>query len=120
MKKFEGKKTYMILNGIFHIAFMLILSFFIFSSQGYGSTDIPVKVITTPVTLGASALFTGFSAAGITNQAIFTVANVDMGTTASSTLVNGFHITETTSNIGTVKDTTQTAPPCEDICILSM
>ena len=75
---------------------------------------------TTPVALGAAAPFGGFGGgAGMTNQGVFTVINGDIGTTAASTLITGFHdtggrvYTETTSNIGTVNGTiyTATAPP---------
>src|SRR6185369_3289253 len=70
--------------------------------------------------LGVAAPFAGLSGgAGVTNQGIFTVINGDMGTTAASTLVTGFHdtggnvYTETPLNIGTVNGTiyTATAPP---------
>jgi len=73
-----------------------------------------------PVALGVAAPFAGLSGgAGVTNQGIFTVINGDMGTTAASTLVTGFHdtggnvYTETPLNIGTVNGTiyTATAPP---------
>jgi hypothetical protein len=50
----------------------------------------------------------------MTNQGIYTVVNGDMGTTADSTLVTGFHdqgavFTETQLNIGTVNGTIYTA-----------
>ena len=78
------------------------------------------------VNLGAASTFGAFGgAAGITNQGINTVINGDIGTTAASTLVTGFHdttvpyiqfsggciYTETTLNVGTVNGTIFTAPP---------
>lgn len=75
---------------------------------------------TPPVALGAASLFGGMGGnAGITNQGIFTVVNGDIGTTAASTLITGFHdtggnlYTQTPLNIGTVNGTiyTATAPP---------
>ena len=117
MNQYEGEKTFRIVNGLYHSAFILILSLLIYSFPApvFGSTDIPVKVNTTPVALGAAALFTGFGTGAVmTDQAISTVANRD----AAATLVTGFHATEK-SNIGPVNGSIQTAPPCEDICILS-
>ena len=71
-----------------------------------------------PVDLGAAAPFGGFGgAAGMTNQGTLTVVNGDIGTTAASTLITGFHdtggnvYTETPLNIGTVNGTIYTAPP---------
>jgi hypothetical protein len=117
MNQYEGEKTFRIVNGLFHIAFILILSLLTYSLPApvFGSTDIPVKVNTTPVALGAAALFTGFGTGAVMNdQAIFTVANRD----AASPLDTGFHTTEK-SNSGAVNGSIQTAPPCEEICILS-
>ncbi len=72
----------------------------------------------TPVALGAAGPFAAFGgAAGITNQGILTLINGDIGTTAASTLITGFHdstgaiYTETPLNIGTVNGTIYTAPP---------
>ena len=69
--------------------------------------------------LGAAATFGSFGgSAGITNQGIDTVINGDIGTTAASTLVTGFHdagvgctYTETGSNMGMVNGNIDTAPP---------
>lgn len=125
MKRFMGRKTYLLS--------MLVLSVFLFSLPAYaGSQDHeknnkqnkndnkldktdhnnnkpPVVVpTTTPGDLGAAASFGVFGGgAGMTNQGVFTVVNGDIGTTATSTLVTGFHdsnavYTETTSNIGDV------------------
>jgi hypothetical protein len=56
--------------------------------------------------------------AGMTNQGLTTVINGDIGTTAVSTAVTGFHdltpnctYTETGSNVGIVNGTIYTAPP---------
>jgi len=78
------------------------------------------------VVLGTAALFGDFGGtAGMTNQGILTVVNGDIGTTAISTGVTGFHdtsiaivgavwpctYTETTLNIGQVNGTIYTYPP---------
>jgi hypothetical protein len=70
------------------------------------------------VILGAASTFGGFGgSAGLTSQGIFTVVNGDIGTTAASTLVTGFHdtggnvFTETPLNIGQVNGTINCAPP---------
>jgi hypothetical protein len=93
---------------------MVVLSVFMSGLPGYA------LAATTPVYLGAAASFGGFGgAAGITNQGIFTVVNGNIGTTAVTTLITGFHdsggnvYTETTLNIGAVNGTvyTATAPP---------
>jgi hypothetical protein len=78
------------------------------------------KTGTGPVNLGSAGTFAGAmgGAAGLTNQGTLTVVNGDLGTTAASTLVTGFHdaagctYTETTLNIGAVNGTIYTkAPP---------
>jgi len=67
--------------------------------------------------LGTVAQFGAFGGnAGITNQGTNTVVNGSIGTTASSTLMTGFHdaaaiYTETPLNIGQVTGTVFTAPP---------
>ena len=69
--------------------------------------------------LGVTVTFGSFGGnAGATNQGINTVVNGDLGTTAASTLVTGFHdagpgctYTETGSNVGTVKGKIYTAAP---------
>jgi hypothetical protein len=82
-------------------------------------------VIPPPVNLGTGSLFGSFGgSAGITNQGINTVINGDIGTTAVSTLITGFHdtsvmvggvaectYTETPLNIGLVNGSIDTAPP---------
>jgi len=120
MKKFTAQKAY--------LAFMLVLSVFISSSLAYAGSDSHNRdqkpsgtkppVVKTPGDLGAAASFGVFGGgAGITNQGIYTVVNGDIGTTAASTLVTGFHdskavYTENTSNKGKVNGTvyTTTAP----------
>jgi hypothetical protein len=72
-----------------------------------------------PVALGTAALFGGFGGnAGMTNQGINTVINGNIGTTAVSTLITGFHdltpgcvYTETPLNVGVVNGAIDTAPP---------
>ena len=117
MHLYEGEKPFRRVHGLFHTAFILSLSLLIYSLPApvFGSTEIPFKVNTTPVVLGTAALFTGFGTGAVmTDQAIAPVANRD----AAATLVTGFHATEK-SNIEPVNGSIQTAPPCEDICILS-
>jgi hypothetical protein len=69
----------------------------------------------TPKVLGSAATFGVFGGgAGMTNQGIYTVVNGNIGTTAASTLVTGFHdkrakFTETTLNKGNVTGTVHTA-----------
>jgi hypothetical protein len=70
------------------------------------------------VVLGGAASFGGFGgSAGLTNQGIYTVVNGDLGTTAASTLVTGFHdgggnvFTETPLNVGLVTGIINCAPP---------
>ena len=72
-----------------------------------------------PIDLGLAAPFGAFGgAAGMTNQGVYTVIYGDIGTTAASTLVTGFHdstgdgYTETPLNIGDVTGRIYTdAPP---------
>lgn len=83
-------------------------------------------LVTPPVVLGPTvSLFGAFGGtAGITNQGAFTVVNGNIGTTAVSTLITGFHdtsvvvggvaactYTETPLNIGLVNGVIDTAPP---------
>jgi len=76
-------------------------------------------IVPPPVNLGTAVLFGGFGGdAGITNQGILTVINGNLGTTAASTLITGFHdntanciYTETPLNMGLVNGTINTAPP---------
>ena len=72
-----------------------------------------------PPPLGTAATFGVFGgSAGMTNQGLLTIVNGDIGTTAVSTAVTGFHdagpgctYTETPLNIGTVNGLIYTAPP---------
>lgn len=105
---------------------MLILSILVSSSLVYAGSHkhesdrsmppvVKPPVATTPGYLGAATLFGVFGGgAGMTNQGIYTAVNGDIGTTAASTLVTGFHdkgavYTETTANIGKVSGTIHTA-----------
>lgn len=76
------------------------------------------------VALGAATSFGAFGgSAGVTNQGLNTVVNADLGTTAVSTALTGFHdgvagvnkcdYTETGLNVGTLPGTNRvyTAPP---------
>lgn len=72
-----------------------------------------------PSILGSASTFGDFGgSAGMTNSGLFTVVNGDIGTTAVSTAVTGFHdagpgctYTETPLNVGTVNGLIYTAPP---------
>ncbi|MDA8431159.1 MAG: ice-binding family protein [Geobacteraceae bacterium] len=112
MKRFKTPKAYLV--------FMLIMGVVISSSIVYGSSDSHNRktkppVSSTPNALGSAAQFAVFGGgAGITNQGIYTIINGNIGTTAASTLVTGFHdkgatYTETTLNIGKVNGTVYTA-----------
>lgn len=115
MKRFTAPKAYLV--------FMLIMSVFISSSLVFANdgkhNKPPVKppVTTTPGAgiLGSAASFGVFGGgAGMTNQGVLTVVNGNIGTTAASTLVTGFHdrnavFTQTTANIGNVTGTIHTA-----------
>jgi hypothetical protein len=84
-------------------------------------------VVLPPVPLGTASTFGSFGgSAGITNQGTNTEINGNIGTTAASTLITGFHdttilpyiqftsgciYTETGLNVGTVNGTIYTAPP---------
>ena len=71
------------------------------------------------VSLGSASLFGAFGgSAGVTNQGLNTVINGNIGTTAVSTAVTGFHdggpsctYTETPLNVGTVNGLIYTAAP---------
>jgi hypothetical protein len=82
-------------------------------------------VVSPPVVLGSTiSLFGSFGDdAGVTNQGVYTVVNGDIGTTATSQTITGFHdtsvvvgsiyectYTETAGNIGQVNGTIYTAP----------
>lgn len=117
MKRFFAPKAYMV--------FMLVLTVFVSSSIVYAGSDRHKGDHKPPDTkppignkigdLGAAALFGVFGGgAGMTNQGIYTVVNGDIGTTAASTLITGFHdrnavYTETTLNKGKVTGTVHTA-----------
>ncbi len=72
-----------------------------------------------PVSLGSASSFGTFGGtAGVTNQGLLTIINGDIGTTAVSTAVTGFHdaspgctYTETPLNVGTVNGKIYTAAP---------
>ena len=72
-----------------------------------------------PVNLASASSFGTFGgSAGVTNQGLLTIINGDLGTTAVSTAVTGFHdagpgctYTETPLNVGTVNGKIYTAAP---------
>lgn len=120
MRRFVAQKAY--------VLFMLVMTLFISSSLVYAgsgrhegkniSPSTKPPVASAPGILGSAASFGVFGGgAGMTNQGIYTVVKGDIGTTADSTLVTGFHdrnavFTETPLNIGKVSGTvhTSTAP----------
>jgi hypothetical protein len=77
--------------------------------------NMPTAANADPGTLGSAAAFGLFGGgAGMTNQGLNTVINGDIGTTADTTLVTGYHdshavFTETTMNVGQVNGTVHTA-----------
>ncbi|WP_051092378.1 ice-binding family protein [Geopsychrobacter electrodiphilus] len=85
------------------------------SNNGNNNPPSVPPVVLTPNVLGSASLFGVFGGgAGMTNQGILTVVNGDIGTTAASTLITGFHdsnavFTETPLNIGAVNGTVHTA-----------
>jgi hypothetical protein len=89
------------------IACMSVLTIF--------ACNVPTAAVADPGTLGSAAAFGVFGGgAGMTNQGLYSVINGDIGTTADTTLVTGFHdlnavFTETPMNIGTVNGTIHTA-----------
>lgn len=117
MKSFMARKAY--------VSFMLVMTVFISSSLVYAGSDrhegkirkpsTKPPVATAPSVLGSAASFGVFGGgAGMTNQGIYTVVKGDIGTTADTTLVTGFHdrnavFTETPLNIGKVTGTVHTA-----------
>jgi hypothetical protein len=89
---------------------------------GPGGVTLPLvvaPVVSSPVALASASTFGAFGgSAGMTNQGVNTVINGDIGTTAVSTAVTGFHdagpgctYTETGSNIGNVTGLIYTAAP---------
>jgi hypothetical protein len=90
-----------------------------------GSCLPPVDLLS--VALGSAASFGTFGgSAGVTNQGVLTIINGDIGTTAASTLVTGFHdagpgciYTETPLNVGTVNGKIYTAAPPPTVACLA-
>ena len=112
MKRFTAQKA--------RVLIMLAMSVLVSSSLVYAGSDhhnggSKPPVVKSPGNLGAAASFGVFGGgAGMTNQGIYTVVKGDIGTTASTTLVTGFHdskavFTETPLNIGKVTGTVHTA-----------
>jgi hypothetical protein len=99
MKSFNGTKAYLLS--------MSILSVF--------ACSLPTAAIAGPGALKSATSFGVFGGgAGMTNQGLNTVINGDIGTTADTTLVTGYHdlnavFTETPKNIGKVNGTIHTA-----------
>lgn len=85
----------------------------------FSTVNCNVPPIPVAVPLGAAAPFGTFGgSSGMTNQGLFTIINGDIGTTAVSTAVTGFHdagpgctYTETPLNVGTVNGKIYTAAP---------
>jgi ice-binding like protein len=105
-----------ILKGNFMKSFKSIKSYLLsMSVLSVIACSLPAVAVADPGTLGSAASFGVFGGgAGMTNQGIYTVINGDIGTTADTTLVTGYHdlnavFTETPMNIGTVNGTIHTA-----------
>lgn len=89
------------------------------TSWSFTAANCAVAPVPPAVALGSASLFGAFGGtAGVTNQGINTVVNGDIGTTAVSTAVTGFHdagpgctYTETPLNVGTVNGLIYTAAP---------
>lgn len=89
------------------------------ASWTFTAAACPVAPIPAAVPLRSASSFGAFGGtAGVTNQGIDTVINGDIGTTAVSTAVTGFHdagpgctYTETPLNVGTVNGLIYTAAP---------
>jgi len=125
MKGSEERKAHLPINGMFYMAcisIFIILSFFIFSGPGYGSTDVPATIHTTPVTAGASALFAGSD--GGSAPANLGIRSAFNGAAATFTLVAGFDDekavhTETLLDIKPVNRAVHTThAPCQNSCSL--
>lgn len=88
-------------------------------SWTFSTVDCAVPPIPVLVPLGAAEAFGTFGgSAGMTSEGLYTVVNGDIGTTAISTAVTGFHdagpgctYTETPLNVGTVNGKIYTAAP---------
>jgi Ice-binding-like/Bacterial Ig-like domain len=89
------------------------------STWNFTAINCVIPPVPSPIVLGSAATFGAFGgSAGVTNQGSLTVVNGDLGTTAVSTAVTGFHdagpqciYTETPLNIGTVNGLIYTAAP---------
>jgi hypothetical protein len=112
MKRFTGKNA-CLLSAVIMAVFVGSMSAYA-GSVTKGSYD-PAPSAKSPGDLGAAASFGVFGGgAGMNNQGIYTAVTGDIGTTAASTLVTGFHdknavFTQTPLNIGNVTGTIYTA-----------
>lgn len=112
MKRFTKQKAYLVCMSILTVVFSSSL---VYAGSDYHDRAYETSGAKTPGALGTAATFGVFGGgAGMTNQGIYTVVNGDIGTTAASTLVTGFHdkgavYTETPLNIGKVNGTIHTA-----------
>ena len=89
------------------------------ASWNFTAASCTVPVVQPAVAMGSASQFGAFGGtAGVTNQGLNTVINGNVGTTAVSTAVTGFHdagpgctYTETPLNVGTVNGLIYTAAP---------
>lgn len=101
--------TATITTGAQNIAGVALANDYVWNFSTLNSSIIP--------NLGSASQFGAFGGnAGVTNQGINTVVNGSISTTASSTLITGFHdataiYTETPLNVGYVTGSINTAPP---------
>jgi hypothetical protein len=125
MKRSEGRKAHQPVNAIIHTSLISLLSFFIFSSTGYGSTYIPANVTAAPVTIEEAVLFAGLGAEPVlASLGVIAAVNGEVSSTAVSTLLAELQdgeavYTETQLDIETLNGTDLTArPPCQNSCSL--
>jgi len=93
------------------------------STWNFTAVNCVVPPTPSPIPLGSASTFGTFGgSAGTTSSGLFTVINGDIGTTAVSTAVTGFHdagpqctYTETPLNVGTVNGSIFTAPPAPTV-----
>ncbi|MFY9158265.1 Ig-like domain-containing protein [Aquirufa ecclesiirivi] len=111
--------TATVTNGVKSLAGKNLTNSYVWTFSTIAAVIPPVISVNNGPALGAIATYGSFGGnAGITNQGINTVINGDIGTTAASTLITGFHdgttgdvYTETPLNKGNVTGRIYTAPP---------
>jgi len=121
MKRSEDRKAHLPVNGFVHMSVFFLLSFFIFSGPGYGSTDVPVNFAAAPVSMGSAVLFADYGGGSGSTGETPAATDGESGTTLTSTFV-GFRDdeadhTETLLDSETGNGATPAAQPrCQDSC----